>query len=257
MSPRIKTIIVDDEPLARQTLRILLDADPDIDIVSECANGADAVDAIDTLSPDLVFLDIQMPELDGFDVLSTLDDGAAPVIVFVTAFDAYALKAFEVHAFDYLLKPFTDARFATALAQAKLEVEHREVRALSERLLALLADRERERPNRFLTRVLVKSASRVTFLKVAEIDWIEAAGSYVQLHVGAKEHLLRESLNALEAKLDPELFLRIHRSTIVNADRVRELRADAYGEYLVVLDDGTELKMSRARRERIQARLEL
>lgn len=257
MNARVKTIIVDDEPLARQTLRILLEADPEIDLVAECSNGVEAIDAIDELSPDLVFLDIQMPELDGFDVVSALDSSVAPVIVFVTAFDSYALKAFEVHAFDYLLKPFTDARFSTVLAQAKLEVEHRTARNLSERLLALLADRDRERPSRHLTRVLVKSASRVTFLKVAEIDWIEAAGSYVQLHSGAKEHLLRESLNALEAKLDPDVFLRIHRSTIVNADRVKELRADAYGEYVVVLEDGTELKMSRARREQIQARLEL
>lgn len=257
MNARIKTIIVDDEPLARKTLRILLESDPDIELVAECSNGVEAVDAIHAMSPDLVFLDIQMPELDGFDVIAALDDGFAPVIVFVTAFDTYALKAFEVHAFDYLLKPFTDARFATALAQAKLEVEHRTVRGLSDRLLALLADRERDRPSRNLTRVLVKSASRVTFLKVSEIDWIEAAGSYVQLHSGTKEHLLRESLNALEAKLDPDVFLRIHRSTIVNADRVKELRADAYGEYVVVLEDGTELKMSRARRERIQARLEL
>ena len=202
MNARIKTVIVDDEPLARQTLRILLEADPEIDIVAECSNGADAVDAIHTLAPDLVFLDIQMPELDGFDVLASLDDAAAPVIVFVTAFDTYALKAFEVHAFDYLLKPFTDARFATALAQAKLEVEHREVRALSERLLALLADRERERPNRFLTRVLVKSASRVTFLKVAEIE------GYVPTESAAGERNTRRAafvdrmMRAVHAELD-------------------------------------------------------
>ncbi|HQR39924.1 MAG TPA: response regulator [Blastocatellia bacterium] len=252
---RIRTLIVDDEPLARQTLRILLEADAEIELAGECSNGVDAVEAIHTLAPDLVFLDIQMPEMDGFDVLGALDSTKAPVVVFVTAFDRYALKAFEVHALDYLLKPFTDERFAAALAQAKTEVAQRDVRALSERLLAMLADRDRERPGRYLTRVLVKSASRVTFQKVAEIDWIGAAGSYVQMHVGAKEHLLRESLAALEAKLDPELFLRIHRSTIVNMDRVKELRPDAYGEYVVVLENGTELKMSRGRREHVQSRL--
>ena len=255
MSAPIRTLVVDDEPLARQTIRVLLAKDPEVEIVGECANGAEAVAAITSLAPDLVFLDIQMPGVDGFEVLASLDLARPPVVVFATAYDQYALKAFEVHAFDYLLKPFSDARFAAALADAKTAVAERGARALGERLVAMLAGKEHG--GRYVSRVLVKSASRVTFQKVAEIDWIEAAGSYVQLHVGAKEHLLRESLNALEARLDPEVFLRIHRSTIVNMDRVKELRLDAYGESVVVLENGTELKMSRARREAVHARLSI
>jgi two-component system, LytTR family, response regulator len=257
LSKKIRTLIVDDEPLARQNLRLLLKDDTEIEIIAECGSGHEAVQAIKAQSPDLVFLDIQMPEMNGFDVLAEIGDGPFPAIVFVTAFDQYALKAFEVHALDYLLKPFDDARFEKALRQAKLQVEQREINKLSRKLFALLEDRdthqEREsEPTKFLTRLMIKSASRVIFLKVDEVDWIGADDYYVKLHTGRKTHLLRETMNDLEIKLDPEKFLRIHRSTIVNIDRIKELHPHFNGDYMVILHDGTELKLSRSRREQIQ-----
>ena len=250
-------MIVDDEPLARQSIRLLLQNDPQIELVGEARNGAEAVRAIRKHSPDLLFLDIQMPEMDGFEVLEKIEADRMPVIVFVTAFDRYALKAFEVHALDYLLKPFSDARFEKALAQAKAQIGQREISALSQKLLALLEDRDlrrspQSRSQSYLTRLMVKSAGRVLFLKTDEIDWVEAADYYVKLHVGRKGHLLRETMSELESKLDPEKFVRIHRSTIVNLDRVREMHPLFGGEYGVVLHDGTELKLSRTRREQLQ-----
>lgn len=261
---KIRTLIVDDEPLARQSIRLLLREDPEVEIVGEAGSGAEAVKAIRKHAPDLVFLDIQMPEMDGFGVLESLDAERLPVVVFVTAFDRYALKAFEVHALDYLLKPFTDARFEKALRQAKAQIGQREISHLSQRLLALLEDRDprrspQQQPARatnYLTRLMVKSAGRVFFLKADEIDWIEAADYYVKLHVGRKSHLLRESLSELESKLDPEKFLRIHRSSIVNLDRVKELHQLPGAEYAVLLHDGTSLKLSRTRREHLQRLLE-
>ena len=261
---KIKTLVVDDEPLARQSLRILLGDDPEVELVGEASGGREAVRLIREHSPDLVFLDIQMPEMDGFGVLENLDAGRLPVVVFVTAFDRYALKAFEVHALDYLLKPFSDARFEKALRQAKAQIGQREISHLSRRLLALLEDRGARPPattptaraTNYLTRLMVKSAGRVFFLKADEIDWVEAADYYVKLHVGRKSHLLRESMSELESKLDPEKFLRIHRSSIVNLDRVREMHPRFGGEYAVLLHDGTELKLSRTRREHLQRLLE-
>jgi len=220
---KIRTLIVDDEPLARQSIRLLLRGDPEVEIVGEAGSGAEAVKAIRRHAPDLVFLDIQMPEMDGFGVLESLDAERLPVVVFVTAFDRYALKAFEVHALDYLLKPFTDARFEKALRQAKAQIGQREISHLSQRLLALLEDRDPRRaqsspplPARatgYLTRLMVKSAGRVFFLKADEIDWIEAADYYVKLHVGRKSHLLRESLSELESKLDSSTALPSSTST--------------------------------------------
>jgi two-component system LytT family response regulator len=254
---KIRTLIVDDEPLARQNLRLLLKEDPEIEIIAECGSGQEAVKIIEAQSPDLLFLDIQMPEMNGFDVLERIDTNSIPAIVFVTAFDQYALKAFEVHALDYLLKPFDDARFEKALRQAKTQIEQREINALSRKLFALLEDRNAPRTeqpeSRFLTRLMIKSASRVFFLKVDEIDWIGADDYYVKLHAGRKSHLLRETMNDMEARLDPSKFLRIHRSTIVNIDRIREMRPHFNGDYMVVLHDGTELKLSRSRREQVQA----
>jgi two-component system, LytTR family, response regulator len=256
-------MIVDDEPLARASLRLLLGADPSVAIIAEAGSGPEAVTLISEHQPDLLFLDIQMPGMNGFDVLAKIDAASIPAIIFVTAFDQYALKAFEVHALDYLLKPFDDARFEKALSQAKLQIEQREINKLSRKLFALLEDREegqdeqrvepRAEPTRYLTRLMIKSASRIFFLKVEEIDWIGAEDYYVNLHVGRKSHLLRETMNDLEAKLDPDKFLRIHRSSIVNLDRVKEMHAHFNGDYVVILHDGTELKLSRSRREQLQS----
>jgi two-component system, LytTR family, response regulator len=260
LKKRITTLIVDDEPLARRNLRLLLKDDDEIEIVGEAASGREALAMIRNHSPDLVFLDIQMPELDGFGVLDNIEAERLPAIVFVTAFDQYALKAFEFHALDYLLKPFDDARFAKALRQAKLQVGQRELKDLSERLVALLAGREGNatapvRQPQYLSRLLIKSAGRVFFLKTDEIDYVQAEDYYVRLHVGRKGHLLRETMAELESKLDPAKFLRIHRSTIVNIEKIRELQQHFNGEYIVLLHDGSEHKLSRSRREELQTLL--
>ncbi|HSS21429.1 MAG TPA: LytTR family DNA-binding domain-containing protein [Pyrinomonadaceae bacterium] len=257
---RITTLIVDDEPLARRNIRLLLKDDDEVEIVGEASSGKEALTLIRKHSPDLVFLDIQMPELDGFGVLDNIDAEQLPAIVFVTAYDQYALKAFEFHALDYLLKPFDDARFEKALRRAKLQVGQREIKDLSERLVALLAQREGKLPApvrspQYLSRLLIKSAGRVFFLKTDEIDYVRAEDYYVKLHVGRKGHLLRETMNELESKLDPAKFLRIHRSTIVNIERIRELQQHFNGEYIVLLHDGTEHKLSRSRREQLQSLL--
>ena len=260
MAERIKTVIVDDEPLARRNLRLLLERDPQIEIVDECRNGPEAVRAIQNLTPDLIFLDIQMPEMDGFDVLEKVDAEQILSIIFVTAFDQYALKAFEVHALDYLLKPFDDARFQKALQNAKAQIEKREINKLGTKLLALLEDRMQNRQmhsqeKTYLTRLMIKLANRVILLSVNEVDWIEADGNYAKLHVGRKAHMLREKMHDLEARLDPEKFVRIHRSIIVNLDRIKELHPHFNGDYIILLADGTQLKLSRSRREHLEARL--
>src|ERR1044072_3876064 len=215
MTAKIKTLIVDDEPLARRNLGGLLEKDSQIEIVVQCLNGHEAVNAINTHAPDLIFLDIQMPEMDGFDVLARVGPEHIQAIIFVTAFDQYALKAFDVHALDYLLKPFDDERFARALERAKSQIAAREINQLSERLLALLEERETERKGtrsdeRYLTRLMIKASSRMMLLKVDEIDFIEEDGNYAKLHAGRKTHLLREKMNDLEGRLDPAKFVRRH-----------------------------------------------
>jgi two-component system LytT family response regulator len=262
MSTKIRTLIVDDEPLARRNLRVLLEKDPEIEIVEECRNGREAVKAIETLSPDLIFLDIQMPEMDGFDVLERVGPDHIQAIIFVTAFDQYALKAFDVHALDYLLKPFDDERFAHALQRAKSQIQAHEINRLSSRLLALLEERESERQGsrsekNYLTRLMIKVSGRVVLLKVDEIDFIEADGNYAKLNVGRKVHLLREKMHDLEGRLDPAKFVRIHRSIIVNLDRIKEMHPHFNGDYIVVLDDGRQLRLSRTRRENLEAKLKL
>jgi two-component system LytT family response regulator len=257
---KIRTLIVDDEPLARRNLRVLLEKDPHIEILDECRNGPDAVKAINTLSPDLIFLDIQMPGMDGFDVLARVGPKRIHAIIFVTAFDQYALKAFEVHALDYLLKPFDDERFARALGRAKSQIAGHDINELSNRLLALLEERESERKGSkerqdYLTRLMIRVSNRVTLLKVHEIDFIEADGNYAKVHVGRKAHLLRETMHDLESQLDPAKFVRIHRSIIVNLDRIRELQPHFNGDYVVVLEDGRQLRLSRTRREALIHRL--
>jgi two-component system LytT family response regulator len=259
MSPnsKIRVLIVDDEPLARQNIRLLLNEDPEVELVGECGSGAEAIRCIRRERPDLLFLDIQMPEMNGFEVLERISTEPIPAIIFVTAFDQYAIKAFEVHALDYLLKPFDDTRFEKALRQAKDQIEQREINELSQRLIALLEDRVdsssiRAHKPSYISRLMIKSTSRVFFLKVDDIDWIEAADYYVKLHQGKRAYLIRETMGDLETKLDPAKFIRIHRSTIVNLDRVREMHPHFNGEYMVILLDGTELKLSRSRREQLQ-----
>src|SRR5919202_5517193 len=241
---RIRTLIVDDEPPARTRLRTLLAAEDDIEIVGECSDGPEALEVIARRAPQLVFLDVQMPEMDGFELLRALDPSQLPVIIFVTAYDGYALRAFEVHALDYLLKPFDRERLRVALARARAQLTHDGLTALDSRLLALLGELKAER--RSVERFAVKSGPRVLLVRVADIDWIEAAGNYVRLHVRAESHLLRESMKNIEAKLPPNMFLRIHRSAIVNIDRIRELQPWFHGEYVVILRDGTRLIASRA-----------
>ncbi|MCI0642414.1 MAG: LytTR family DNA-binding domain-containing protein [Gemmataceae bacterium] len=248
---KIRTLIVDDEPLARQRVRALLEVEPDIDIIGECGDGGQAAAQVRRLKPDLMFLDVQMPVLDGFGVLEELQGETLPVVVFVTAHDRFALKAFEVHALDYLLKPFDRERFAAALNHAKAQIRNGQNADMEKRLLAMLAGRGEKSAQR----LVVKSAGRVYFVRVADIDWIEAAGNYVRLHVGKQDHLLRESMGGPESKLDPNRFVRIHRSVIVNIERIRELQPAFHGDYAVVLQDGTELTLSRSHREKLQETL--
>ena len=243
----MKVLIVDDEPLARQTITLLLRDESDITVAGECS-GVDAPAMIEKTKPDLVFLDVQMPELDGFEVLEAIGRESIPAVVFVTAYDQYALRAFEVHAVDYLLKPFDDERFAQTLQRAK---ERMRGRASTEQILELLA--EHRRANReFAQRFLVRVREKVVVVKSSEIDWIEAADDYVSLHAGGKAHLLRETMNEIEQRLDPQRFFRIHRSAIVNIDRVREIHPLFRGDCAIVLSDGTQLKLSRTRREEFE-----
>lgn len=246
----IRTLIVDDEPLARDRLRRYLAGDDEIEIAGECGDGLTALEAIEQLKPDLLFLDIQMPELDGFGLLAEIDDASMPAVVFVTAYDQYALRAFEVHAIDYLLKPFDRERFRKALGRAKQQIRRRQdAGEMDQRLLTLLTQIKAE--PKYLERVVIKSVGRVFFLKTCEIDWIEAEGNYAKLHVGGEAHLLRETMSRLEAKLDPEKYLRIHRSTIVNVERIRELQPLFSGDCAVILRDGTRLTLSRSHRDKL------
>ncbi|MBC7910572.1 MAG: response regulator transcription factor [Pyrinomonadaceae bacterium] len=246
---KIRTLVVDDEPLARERIKRYLGTEPDIEIVGECANGQEAVEAIESMSPDLLFLDIQMPELDGFGVLEVVGAHKIPAVVFVTAYDKYALRAFDVHALDYLLKPFNRERFRRSLARAREQLEHEKMGQLDQRLLTLLEDLKAEQ--KYLDRLVVRSVGRVFFLKTDEVDWIEAAGNYVRLHVGREGHLLRETMSRLEAKLNPDKFLRIHRSTLVNIDRIKELQPLFSGDYTVILRDGKQLTLSRSYRDKL------
>jgi two-component system LytT family response regulator len=247
---KIRTLIVDDEPLARQRIRTLLASEPDIEVVGECADGRTALEVLEEHQPELLFLDVQMPLLDGFGVVEAMGADRMPVIVFVTAHDRYALRAFDVHALDYLLKPFDRARFQQTLVRARAAIRRDEKADLSRRLLALLGDiKEKAKP---VQRLVVKSSGRVSFVRVEEIDWIEAAGNYLRLHVGTDVHLLRETMARLEAKLDDRRFVRIHRSTIVNIERIREMQPSFHGDYVVVLRTGAELTLSRSYRERVQ-----
>jgi len=250
----LRTLIADDEPLAREGIRMLLESDAEIVSVDECADGKAAVDAIIATKPDLVFLDVQMPEMNGFEVLAEVGVDRMPNTIFVTAYDKYALQAFDVHALDYLLKPYTNERFFSALERAKTEISLRTEKELNGQLSALLDHLKGGRQH--LVRLVVKTAGRISFVGVEEIDWIEAADTYVRLHVGREAHLVRGTMSGLEAKLDPIKFLRIHRSTIVNVKRIKELQPLFHGEYLLTLRDGTQLTSGRTYRDKIQPLLE-
>ncbi|HXG86771.1 MAG TPA: LytTR family DNA-binding domain-containing protein [Vicinamibacterales bacterium] len=250
---KIRTMVVDDEPVARERIVGLLSQEKDIEVIGECADGQQAIDAIQASTPDLVFLDVQMPACDGFGVIEQVGAERMPAVVLVTAYDEYALKAFEVHAIDYLLKPFGRDRFQQTLQYAREHLERRRAGDLGRRLLALVQDLKPE-PQR-LDRMVVKSGGRVFFLRTEEIDWIEAAGNYVRLHLGGESHLFRETMNNMEARLDTRRFVRIHRSRIVNTDRIKELQPWFNGEYVVVLQNATRLTLSRGYREKLQERL--
>jgi len=249
----IRTLIVDDEPLARRRIRRLLESEPDVDVVGESGTGRHAVAAIRNHAPDLVFLDVQMPGLSGFEVLAKLQTERLPAIIFVTAYDEYAVRAFDVHALDYLLKPFSRERFVDAVRCARNALRREASPAADGRLTALLAEL-RGAPLR-PERLLVRTGGRVLFVAVEEIDWIEAAGNYVRLHTGNRTHLLRDTMAGIASKLDPRRFLRIHRSTIVNADRIRELQPWFHGDHLVILEDGKQLTLSRTFRDAVSTAL--
>ena len=247
---KIRTVIVEDEPVARKRIKRFLAEDAEIEIIAECEDGNDAVNVIDSLKPDLVFLDIQIPELDGFGVLKALKAEQKPVIVFVTAFDKYAIRAFEFHALDYLLKPFERERLESTLTRVKSQIREREKDNLEERLLALIEGIKPER--KYQERVAIKSGGEVLFLKTEEIDWIEPAGNYLRLHVGKESYLIRETMNAMEEKLDSGMFLRIQRSVIVNSAKIKKLSPLFRGEYVVILQDGKRLMSSRGYRENLE-----
>jgi two-component system LytT family response regulator len=247
----IKAIIVDDEPLARKRIRNFLEEDEDISIERECSNGLEACSAVRELSPDLLFLDVQMPELDGFGVLQALDAETMPVIIFVTAFDRYAVEAFSARALDFLLKPFNRARFEQAVARAKQVIDNKTERTkAASGLLDLINEVTRQRA--YPDRLVVKSGGKHIFLKASEVQWIEAERDYARLHLAKRSYLVREKFYSIEQKLDPKRFARIHRSTIVNVYSIEEAEPGVGGEYIVRLADGTNLVVSRKYKSAIQ-----
>lgn len=263
---KFKVLIVDDELYARKGIRTLLAKDPDIEIVGECSDGRQAIDGITRLEPDIVFLDIQMPHKNGFEVLQSVDLERPPILVFITAWDNYALKAFEVNALDYLLKPFSDDRFYKSVERAKENHRQRQNRRFSTQLMALMSQyQQSEHQNdggaeattsEPLKRFLIKSNSEVNFVSVDDVDWLEADGYYTKIHSGSVSHLLRGNLGSFETRLDAKNFARIHRSAVVNLNHVQRLKNLFHGECLAVLRNGTELKVSRRYRENLETLLE-
>ena len=247
----IRCVIVDDEPAARGALRSLLAGELDIEIAGELADGESALAFIREEAPDLLFLDIQMPEMDGFSVLRQLDPAKMPVIVFVTAYDQYALQAFDAEAIDYLLKPFSDERFQQALARARRQIQNGLLGTLSEELRRVLS--RTGTPDQYRSRLVIKSDGRSTIIPVADVDWLEADGDVVKVHTTRAAHVLRETMKELESQLDPGHFVRIHRSTIVNVDRIKELQPYFKGDHVVLLSNGARLKLSRRFKNRLEA----
>ena len=250
-SSRIRVVIVDDEELARDRLESLLSQHPDIEVVGTCADGTSAIETIERTQPDLVFLDVQMPGMDGFEVVENLDVERLPAVVFVTAHDAHALRAFEVHALDFLLKPFDESRFVKTLDRARSQLAKPDDSEINSHLMSLIEELRGEK--KYPERLIVKSGGRVFFVRSDEIDWVEASGNYVKLHTRNDAYLLRESMKNMEAKLDPKTFVRIHRSAIVNIDSIKELEPWFHGEYIVIMRDGTRLTASRVFSDRLSA----
>jgi two-component system LytT family response regulator len=247
---KIRTLIVDDEPLARKRIRTFLSKEKDFEILAECDNGGSAIEAIETHQPDLVFLDVQMPDIDGFDVVSALDPERLPTVIFVTAYDQYAVKAFEVHALDYLLKPFDRDRFRQSLDRVRTQEEGDKAPDLQHQLDRLIEDVVSKQ--RAANRILIKSSGRYIFLNTDEIDWVEAAGNYMRIHTGPETHLMRETVGGMENRLPYPRFVRIHRSTIINIDRIKEMEPTFNGEYSILLHNGQELKLSRKYRGHLE-----
>jgi len=246
----IRTLIVDDQSIAREALRHLLQQESDLEIVGVAANGREAIEAIDALAPELVFLDVQMPEMDGFEVAARVDRSRRPIIIFVTAHDEFALKAFEAHALDYLVKPCQPERLKLALQRARHQLQSNQTGEIQQKLDELLRDLKSN--SRYPERLTIKSNGRILFLRVAEIDLVEAADNYVKLHVGNETHLFRETMAALEEKLSPERFVRISRSVIVNVESVKELHPLFHGEYSVTLRSGARVTLTRGYREQLR-----
>jgi two-component system, LytTR family, response regulator len=247
----MRTIIADDEPLARRKLRLMLSSEPGVQIVAECENGAQTVRALTTHKPELLMLDIQMPDLNGFEVLSRIPADDAPIVVFTTAYDRHAVRAFEAHALDYLLKPFDQERLHHAINRVRAELLKLSDREATFRVLNYLSGRvgSQSRPDR---RLVIKTGGRIVFLNFDEVDWMEAAANYVRLNVGKQSYLLREGIGHIAERLDPTQFIRIHRSVIVNVQKIKELQPVNSGEYIVVLKDGKELSCSRGYRAGLQ-----
>ncbi len=273
----IRVLVVDDEPIARRRLHRLLHQEDDVEMLPEVGTGREAIEAIQRDRPDLVLLDVQMPDVDGFGVVEALGVDHMPPTIFVTAYNEYAVRAFDVHAIDYLLKPFDTDRFRAAFARARLHLEQkssaeqgRRIRALLEQVLGEGAVQAAERPSngatpaappaparhRFVDRLMVKHDGRVFFVKVTDVDWFEASGNYVRIHTGKVSHLIRETMQRVETTLDPSMFVRIHRAVIVNLDRIRELQPWFAGDYVVILRDGRQLKLSRTYREHLNSRMQ-
>jgi two-component system, LytTR family, response regulator len=250
--PNFKVLIVDDEPISRRRLRRLLALESECDLVGECENGREAIDSLGREKIDILFLDVQMPEMDGFEVVHAISR-AHPLIIFTSAYDEYALKAFEVHAFDYLLKPFDRRRFKESVQRACTQLAQAKPGIVDDRILKLFENLAgaRNAPDR----IAIRNNGRVIFLKSGEIDWIEAADNYVCLHCGKDTHVLRETMSELEARLDPARFIRVHRSAIVNLDCIKELQPWFRGDYKVMLTDGTELTLTKNNREKLESRL--
>lgn len=262
MPHKIRTLVVDDEPLAREGILTLLARDPEVEVIGTCADGQAAVQAIRAKHPDLVFLDVQMPKRDGFGVLAELKREEKPQVIFVTAYDQYAIQAFEAHAIDYLLKPFRDARFAAALARAKGEIRKGRYLDMRKKLEELLGSLQAEArlepalppvsPVEHADRVVLKTGSDIHFLKPADIIWVESQADFVKVHTTGVAQLVRETLQSLEQRLDPAKFLRIHRSSLVNLDHVKKVTPALYGDYTVLMSDDTKLRLSRRNREKLK-----
>jgi two-component system, LytTR family, response regulator len=252
---RISVGIADDEPLARERIVSMLAAHDNYDIVAQCRDGAEAVTAIRKKNLDVLFLDVRMPELDGFQVLEALGSGPLPVIVFVTAFEDYALRAFEVSALDYLLKPFDRPRFEQTLARVEARLASGKERTMSAELRDFLAGLSASPSAQYSERFAVKVDGDIYFVRADDIDWIDSAGNYVALHAGGRKHLIRDTIKSVESKLDPRKFIRVHRSTIINLDRLKKLQPYFHGEYVVTLTDGTTLTSSRGYSDRLRALL--